>query len=376
MIVTVSDESNYLLNVTKYMVISLAKHMPSEKLFVVIVNGRGKYDEIVKKWHPNLVILHYKLELENKKGLYFCFMALPLYDLLSKYDEPLIYIDGDVIIKDTLLPLFKELDKYDLLVRYRPFLDFNGPMATKYGARTNSGVLALSNKPEILEFVLEFKNRIINFIKDGKEPISWNEQKTSLTGVDQELLWLLIMEFKDKVNFFPLNDRYNDSYFNSDSAIWHAKGIARKSPEYLMECHKYQQNNINVIREYARLNSQKFKKFIKGFLIEPNETFLIKELGDILSTTLVKKVVIVNSNFYLDNEQILKNKDIVCYDTDPVVYYNNKYILENKRIEHHYIIYDTQTIEINEQVDLLICDTKNKKVSNNINFKAKINKDV
>jgi hypothetical protein len=374
MIVTISDESNYLLSVTKYMILSLAKYMPNEKLFVIIVNGEGKYDDVIKQWHPNLYIEHYKINGDNKKGLYFTFMVLPLYNLLTKYNEPLIYIDGDTIIRNSLDSLFDELLNVDIMVRYRPNLDFIGPIGSKYGARINSGIVALSNNKIVKEFVKEFRNKIINFIDSGKEPIAWNKEKTSLTGVDQELLWLLIEEYKDKIKFFPLNDKYNDSYFISSSSIWHAKGVTRTYPEYLIECYKYGRKDVNIVKEYIRLYYRKFKKLVKSFLMEPLESFKIKELEDILQSVEIKSIVIVNSDFYLDNETVLKNKLIECYDTDPVIYYKNKIKLKNKNILHKYIVYDTQSIK-NQNINLLICEEKNLKVTTLLDYETKIIKE-
>lgn len=374
MIVTVSDESNYLLNVTKYMVLSLSKYMPKEKLSLIIVNGTGKYDNEIQNWHPNLLIKHYEIEDDNNKGLYFAFMALPLYDLLMEYEESLIYIDGDVIIRQSLSALFDDLTDYDVMVRYRPYLDFIGPMGTIYGARTNTGILALSNNQRVKEFIKDFKDRIITFIQEGNNPIVWNKEKTSLTGVDQELMWILIDEYKDSINFSPLDDRFNDSFFKDDSIIWHAKGITRTYPEYLIECYKYGRKDINILKEYIILYYRKFKDFVKSFLIEPKESFYIKELADIFKSINVKSIIVVNSNFYLDNEDLLKDRDIKCYDTDPAIYYKNKTILDDKKINHKYIVYDTQTIN-SDNIDLLIYEQKNVKVISTFNYVTTIVKD-
>lgn len=367
MIVTVSDESDYLLNVTKYMVISLAKFMPNENLFLVIVNGNHKYDEEVKKWHPKIHILHYELKLENKNGFYFSFMALPLFDLMSKFDEPLVYIDGDVIVRSSLTPLFEELNEHDVLIRYRPFCDVQGPMGTKFGGRVNSGVLALANRPQVLDFVAEFKERIITFINEGNEVISWNKERTALTGIDQELLWVLIMEYKDKLNFFPLNDKYNDSYFKLDSTIWHAKGSARRSSIYLKECYKLDKKYIKFFYNLLFSVYRVSKNFIKSFLVDPPESFRIKEIENILLIESIDSIVIVNSSFYIENKDILKNKNIICYDIDPVVYYNNKFYLDG--MSHHFIVRDNEIVNSTGEVDLLIYEESLEYIVSNVKAK-------
>lgn len=376
MIVTVSDESSYLIETTKYMIISLANCMPEERLFVVIVNGKGIYDNEIRNWHPRAEILHYSFNAEQKNKTYFIFMSLPLFDLLSSYDEPLIYLDGDIIIKESFDKLLTSLKTNDsiIMVRYRPYIDFKGPLGTVYGAKVNSGVLALSNTPLIRKFVKDFKNRITEYITSDINPISWNSEKTVLTGIDQELLWLMIMEYNDKIKFIPLDDKYNDSYFIGNSKIWHAKGVTRTYPEYLIECHKYGRKDVNIVKEYYRLYYRKFKRLVKKFINKPIESFEIKELVDILKSVDIKNIIIVNSDFYLDNEKLLENKNIECYDSDPVIYYKNKGLLKNKGIFHKFIVYDAEQIE-KQQVDLLFCEEKNLKITSLIDYETKIIKE-
>ncbi|MBA5762803.1 hypothetical protein H2O73_10645 [Vibrio sp. 404] len=374
MIVTVSDESNYLLNVTKYMILSLSKFMSDEKLFVIVVNGSGRYDEKIATWHPNLSILHYEVKLENKRGLYFSFMALPLFDLMSKYNEPLIYIDGDVVIRSSLAPLFEQLKEYDLLVRYRPFCSIQGPMGTKYGGRVNSGVLALANTPQVLELVSEFKEKIMTFIEEGHDLISWNKEKTALTGIDQELLWVLIMEYKDKLNFFPLNDKYNDSYFKSDSVIWHAKGVARKKLKYLMECNRLDGSYIKYFFRKMFSIYVDLKAFIKSYLIETGESYQVKELEDVLLRGSIDSVVIINSSFFVENRDTLLGKGVICYDVDPVIYHNNKEFLEG--IPHHFVVKDNDILIREREIDLLIYEESNEYMVSNANAKVVVVKQV
>jgi len=370
MIVTVADEGTYLINVTKYMILSLAKYMPEHKCCMVIINGNGKYDNEILKWHPNIFIKHLRFKEGLGQGIYFTFMALPLEDLLEEYNEPLIYLDGDIIIRNSFSKLFDELNTYDILIRYRPYLDFVGPLGSIYGARTNTGVLVLANNKRTHSFVKKFKIQIVEYIKNNISPIAYNEGNTVLTGIDQELIWTLIEKNKHSIKFFPLNDIYNDSYFSKEGIIWHAKGVSRKYPEYLIECYKYGGKDINIVKEYSRLLYRKFKRFSKKLLQRPKRTVDLKSLRKMLNSPNLKKIIIVNSNIFLENEALFKDKYIKCFDSDPVIYYKNKNILINKKINHRYIIYDIETIEC-DTVDLLICENKNIKIVSNIQYKKK-----
>ncbi|XNS81289.1 hypothetical protein AB6D09_006645 [Vibrio cyclitrophicus] len=331
MFVTVSDESNYLVNVTYYMIKSFFFHMPNEKLCVTIVNGNGIYDELISSLNENIIIRHVDSDIKINQGGYFSFMALPLEYLLNNYDEPLIYLDGDMIIKSDLGELNDLTHDYDILVRYRPLLDFTGPLGTKYGARTNSGVLVLANNSITKRFVSDFRNEIIEYIESGIPCKSTNESG-SLTGIDQELLWLLISRYQKEIKFFPLNDKFNDSYFYNSSYIWHAKGVHRTYPQYLLECWKLGRTDINVKRERLKLLVMKAKGLLKNMLSVRYKRRRNFTFDKNLTYSFIGSDVFLQ---YKENGIYAE-----CYDIDPVQYYANRIKLKDLDIKHYFICCD------------------------------------
>lgn len=364
MIATIVDEGTYLLNMTKYLIKSLAVHMPNEKFCLVLVNGSGKYDNEIRTWHPNLILKNYPLHVdkEYEKGYQFCYMTLPLHELLVEFDEPLIYMDGDIVVRGSIQPLFEDLNKYDYMVRYRPFLETDGPLSATHGAKVNNGVTCFANNKKTRLFTLELRNRIVEFLNNGGDPIRWSEKNNAVTAIDQELLWLLYLEYQNEIKFFPTDDRYNDSVFKNDSIIWHAKGVARNYPEYRIECYKYGRRDIDLFSEYVKLYYKKFRRLVKNTFFNDSDSFKIAELEKILADSNIDDIVIVNSDFYLDNETILKGiMKIDCYDIDPAIYHRNKKTLQAKNVNHNYLVFDTQSI-FREKTNLVICEHKYKKV--------------
>lgn len=119
---------------------------------------------------------------------------------------------------------------------------------------------------------------------------------------------------------------------------------------------------------------KKIKYFLKSFLEEPTQGYEIEELEDILKSFSIVDVIIINSGFYRDNQNLLHDKNIECFDVDLEVYKKNKLFLENERIKH-FLITDN-IIKTNKlEVDLIILETANKMLSSLIEPKLVIEKD-
>jgi len=258
------------------------------------------------------------------------------------------YLDNEDVLKDKLVECYDT----DPVIYYK-------------------NKIKLKNNSIMKEYAKRLKENIQNYLDTKKDPVYYHKDIHLVTCIDQEMIFTTYLEMKDKIKFFPLNNIYNDTQYTKEGIIWHAKGVHRTYPEYLIECWKYKREDVNIFKEYLRLYYRKFKRFIKSFLIEPPENFKIKELEDIINSLEIKSIMIVNSDFYLDNEDVLKDKLVECYDTDPVIYYKNKIKLKNKNVLHKYIIYDTQLIK-KKDVDLLICEEKNLKVTTLLNDETKI----
>jgi hypothetical protein len=374
MITTVVDKK-YLYKEARYLLSSIHKHMPNEKVCLFLINCDSGVQKDVQKWNENTIIIYKKINIprEQYKSYMYVMMTFVFDWLLSevKIEEDIIYLDADIVLKGGLHDLYSELNRYDLMFRYHPFRRIQGPTSKEYGGIMNNGCIAMKNNSLMAKYSKKLKQNIKNYLDTGKDPVLYVEKNEVITCIDQEMVFITYLEMSENINFFPIDDIFNDTHFTSFGIVWHAKGVHRSYPEYLIECCKYGRKEINLTKEYLRLYYRNLKKFIKGFLIEPAEDFYIKELKEILNSIEVKSTVIVNSNFYLDNRDLLKNKNIECYDTDPVVYYKNIDALQSNNISHNYIVYDTQNID-SKDIDLLIVEQRNLRVISKLNCKNKI----
>ncbi|QKF66484.1 hypothetical protein AVENP_0925 [Arcobacter venerupis] len=377
MITTIVDKT-YLYKEARYLLASIYKYMPDEKIYLFLVNCDEHVKKDILNWNPNVIIDFriFDVPKEQHKSYMYVMMTFVFDWLLNetKIKEDIIYLDADIVLKDSLKDLYSQLEKHDLMFRYHPFNRIKGPTSEEFGGIMNNGCVVMKNNLVMAEYSKKLKQNIQNYLDTKKDPVIFVEEAKVITCIDQEMEFTTYIEMKDKINFFALDNIYNDTQYTNIGTVWHAKGVHRTYPEYLIECYKYGRKDVNITKEYLRLYCRKFKKLIKSFFIEPAESFEIKELDDIFKSTDIENIVVVNSSFYLDNIVLLKEKTIKCYDTDPVIYYKNKNILKNSNIFHEYIVYDTQYIEKNN-CDLLIYENKNTKVILLLNYEIKITKD-
>jgi hypothetical protein len=377
MITTIVDK-NYLYKEARYLLSSIYKFMPNEKVYLFLVNCDKDVEKDVVKWNPNTIIDFRTFDVPKKlyKSYMYVMMTFTFDWLLNeiKISEDIIYLDADIVLKGSLEKLYKDLEKYDLMFRYQPFNRIKGPTTKEFGGIMNNGCVAMKNNEVMKKYAKKLRENIQNYLKIGKDPVIFVEEAQVITCIDQEMEFTTYLEMKNKIKFFPLNIIYNDTHFTKEGIVWHAKGTQRRAPEYLIECWKYGKDDVNLFKEYLRLYYKKFKKLIKNFLVEPKMDLYIKELEDILSSIEIKKIIIINSDFYLNNKKVLQNQkfEIKCFDTDPVIYYKNKEKLKKENIFHKYIIYDTEKIE--DTCDLLIYDKKNLEIIFTINYKKQIYK--
>ncbi|WP_459978886.1 glycosyltransferase family protein [Nautilia lithotrophica] len=377
MITTIVDK-NYLYKEARYLLASIYKYMPHEKVYLFIVNCASEdIKKDVLSWNPNTIIdfREFKVPQEQYKSYMYVMMTFVFDWLLNeiKVNEDIIYLDADIVLKNDISELYKL--KYDLMFRYQPFNRIKGPTTNEFGGIMNNGCIVMKNNEVMKEYSKRLRKNILDYLKTKKNPIIYVKEAKVITCIDQEMLFTTYLEMQDKINFFPLNDIYNDTHFTKEGKVWHAKGVCRNYPEYLIECWKYGRKDVKIIREYGRLYYRKLKKNIKSFFIEPPEYFYIRELGDIVNTLKIKTITIINSHFYIENKNILMNFNIICYDTDPKIYYKNKNKLKKLNVYHKYIIYDTQII--NKQfTDLLICEQKNFSIANLVDSNYKLIKKI
>ena len=91
---------------------------------------------------------------------------------------------------------------------------------------------------------------------------------------------------------------------------------------------------------------------------EPDEKYNIIELNDIMMHNDINNILIINSNFLVDNLRNLKMKKVFCYDIEENVYQKNKGILMNLNVYHKLINIEQLNNEKINMIDLIIYEEK------------------
>jgi lipopolysaccharide biosynthesis glycosyltransferase len=239
-ILTAVDDS--FLPEAIYLIKSCGRYEPQRRFYLYLVNSSEERAAELHKYHPNLIVEHVQWDYEANRwrGIMCCARSIPILHILETYNEPLVYLDSDVLVVGDLGELFAEFESTDLLVKYFPDRDVLGAGGTKHGAKFNSGVIAISNSEQGKEFAREYNRRLREWIVSGKDICKTDESCGINTCVDQEFLYVVYEEFKERIRFKPLPLKFNDSKFDRNSVIWHGKGRARKKPQYVREKLYYQ----------------------------------------------------------------------------------------------------------------------------------------
>jgi len=358
-IATVCDEGDFLFRVTQPAIRSFARHMPTHSFCLVLINGTGRHEEEIRSWHPRLILRNLPLEIrpEHLRGYQFCYMTLPLNDLLREFDEPLVYVDADTLLRGDLSPVFDMLSAYDLVVRCLPFQQLPGPTTQVDGARVNNGCLGLANNERTRRYTAELRDRVIAYLNGGGDPALVVEKTGTVTGLDQELLWVIYREMRDAIRLFPLDDRFNDSQMQAHSVLWHAKGTARRNPRYLYEAARVCRRRADMIRLWPKklamdifrgLRTWQWRRNLRSF-------FRIPKIGRIVAGAPRRRLLVINSGFLRFNPELCQFDSIDCVDVDPCWYYENRKALAGVRGLRHCYAAPDAPLPVGE-FDLVIAD--------------------
>ena len=234
MILTAVDD-NFLPEAVS-LIKSCARHAPRQRFYLFLVNSSEQKFAKLHGFHPNLIVEHVQWPYDGRRwrGLMCSARAAPILHVLETYKEPALYLDSDMLVMGPLDELFDELETYDLLVQYRPEGDVLGAGGTRKAGKFNSGVIALRPSDAGIEFARKYDRCIREWIDTGKPLCSYDQDRGVSTCIDQEFLYLVYEEFKERLRFTPLAIKFNDSRFRPGSIIWHGKGVARKRLPYVL----------------------------------------------------------------------------------------------------------------------------------------------
>lgn len=197
-------------------VASASLNFSEASFFVVLVNPKENYKERLKSIHNNIEIVIEKKDFsshQEKKCYCASRRAFLFYDLRSKTDDILLWIDADSIIRSSCKDLIEHLNSCDITMRPK---DNPGKFA--------SGVIGVNNSNICYDFVEEYYKRVS---KDN----SWMSDQNNLNET--------YSFFKDKINYQPLENKYCDVWLSEDGVIWEAKSKKKKDKKYLKEMRKY-----------------------------------------------------------------------------------------------------------------------------------------
>ena len=234
-------DRNYLHRV-RLLISSCARHIPDQRFYLYLINSDKPTDREIQSWHPNLILekVRWRIDPDNWRALMCSARALPLETVLKKYNEKVIYLDSDTLVRKSIHELLSILDKNDLTVKYRPQLNQMGAAGTHYAAKFNNGVIGIRPSPIGIKFAQRYNELIQEHIASGK-PLEHHLKKENITSIfDQELLFLTYLEFQDDISFYPLPEKFNDARFSPNSIIWHGKGTAYNHPLYTTERYRYE----------------------------------------------------------------------------------------------------------------------------------------
>jgi len=240
MILATAD-TNYIPKV-KTLITSCARHAADHQFYLFLINVDESKDNEIKSWHSNIVIEHvfWDNHPTRWKGMLSSARSIPLYNSLKVYKENILYLDADIIIRRPLDDLFAILHDYDLTIKYRPELNHLGPSGTMFASKFNAGVIGIRYSENGLAFAQRYNKYLWNYINSGDELIINLPQEKINTYIDQEMLYITYLEFKNRINFFPLPGGFNDSKFLPQSTIWHGKGTAYNHPIFAVERKRHQ----------------------------------------------------------------------------------------------------------------------------------------
>ncbi len=364
MFLFVCNETAYLLNETRWAISSLAAYEPDTPVRLVLFDSTGRYDAQIMGWHPNLTISHFKPSVpidRDKPGYFFSYKALVFEEALQSTDQDIIFLDGDIIVRDRLMPIFDAMGTADMAIRYRPSIDLVGPMGSVGAARFNAGVIALRNSPRTKAYMSKVRALIIEHLNaDGAAQSSG----AAITGIDQEALWIAFEDMGDEIALYPLPDRYNDSYFWPDAALWHAKGTARQHPIYLAAAKSLSPGLFGAafgrlllglrLSKRGRLagRAAMAREQLRGAAFALSGEEIASAVGRVNGGALVS----FSSDFLLANPELQKSaKSTACFDWDPTAFHANQAELAHAGVVHEFCL--TPAAVDLSSADLVLSDT-------------------
>lgn len=206
------------------MVHSAAINFPQAKVLCHLINVPQKKQGLLKRLHPNIEMTTEKIDFHLWKPIrkyIYCAnkRAELLYNAVDSGNK-LLYLDADSIIRKPCSELMDILGSCDLTVKEKKK---KGGLKAKYG-RFSAGIIGFGNNSIVKEFI----KRYAYIVEHDLNSYS-----------DQYNLYKVYREFKNRINYVPLPERFCDTRLSDDGVIWNGKSNRKATAKYKKEMEKY-----------------------------------------------------------------------------------------------------------------------------------------
>jgi hypothetical protein len=268
-VVYITVASNNYTEHLERLLASLKLHSNNSLMIVYLVNVDVSKDDYFKELFPDTVLRHKYVEFSTigqHRGFCSNLRSEVFLDVMNEFNTPIVWIDVDSILIKSDSELIEYAEKYDMSVDYtknHPTLSLSkyrlkkyptGPFGTPYYGVFNISTITTNNSKSAKNFFFNYA------LKIREHPTSWY--------ADQEGLYLLYKEFKNKINFNILPDKYCSRINSNEAIIWTAKGNGKNDNDYVFTAN----SNIFKIRGWDMTTLPKEKFFNLGVNTERKKT--------------------------------------------------------------------------------------------------------
>ena len=212
------------LNYFSTMVRSAAVNFPQAKVLCHLINVPRKKQDDLKSLHPDIEVTTESIRFKSWKPIRkYIYCANKRAELLCRAvgrGEALLYLDADSIIRKQCVELVDILSSCDITVKEKKK---KHGLKARHG-RFSAGIIGFGKGLIVKEFI----KRYAYIVEHDLNSYS-----------DQYNLYEVYREFKDRINYVPLPERFCDTRLSNDGVIWNGKSSRKTTAKYKKEMKKY-----------------------------------------------------------------------------------------------------------------------------------------
>ena len=239
--------NDYLIYLERFLA-SAAINVSTTPIHVYLINVDKEKGTYLKSLNRNAVLDFRYIAFSNlsdQRGYCANLRASIFPVLMASNEGAIIWIDVDSLIISKGDALIEYANKYDLSVDYHQDHEMlnaskrklkrhaKGPFGTPYYGVFNSGIITTNNSDMAKNFFISYNEKVKRY------PLSWYS--------DQEGMYLTYAEYKSKMNFHPLDDKFCSRVYSNDAIIWTAKSDIKNDENYFRLGQEY----ISELRQWS-----------------------------------------------------------------------------------------------------------------------------